>query len=144
MANRRPAPRPGSVPRVPELSRQCRIRSHLTQKCSRKELDPGNYTMSDCLRGLSASRLGTEIVGPSAALNPLEQQVRIVEALKQRFESTLFDIRALVQADLFDNELDAAEEINNKGFQRGAGAIAGVVLEGHLATVCTNHKIAVP
>src|SRR5947207_8987113 len=35
MANRRPAPRPGSAPRVPELSRQCRIRSHLTQKCSR-------------------------------------------------------------------------------------------------------------
>src|SRR5207248_9875270 len=34
MANRRPAPRPGSAPRVPELSRQCRIRSHLTQKCS--------------------------------------------------------------------------------------------------------------
>src|SRR5207248_8113597 len=29
-----PAPRPGSAPRVPELSRQCRIRSHLTQKCS--------------------------------------------------------------------------------------------------------------
>src|SRR5437868_10926224 len=68
MANRRPAPRPGSAPRVPELSRQCRIRSHLTQKCSRKELDPGNYTISDYLRGLSASRLGTEIVGPSAAL----------------------------------------------------------------------------
>src|SRR5436305_9589370 len=34
MANRRPAPRPGSAHRVPELSRQCRIRSHLTQKCS--------------------------------------------------------------------------------------------------------------
>jgi len=31
MANRRPAPRSGSTRRVPELSRQCRIRSHLTQ-----------------------------------------------------------------------------------------------------------------
>lgn len=50
----------------------------------------------------------------------------------------------MVQADLFDNELDAAEEINKKGFRRGAGAIAGVVLEGHLATVCTNHKTTVP
>src|SRR5947207_14008663 len=130
MANRRPAPRPGSAPRVPELSRQCRIRSHLTQKCSRKELDPGNYTISDYLRGLSASRLGTEIVGPSAALNPLEQQVRIVEALKQRFESTLFDMRAFVQAGLCDNELDAAEEINNKGFQAAVAVIAGHYLEG--------------
>ena len=33
--------------------------------------------------------------------------------------------------------------MNKKGFVRGAGAIAGVVLEGHLATVCANHQIAV-
>ena len=110
---------------------------------TRKDLNAENYTISDYLRGLSASRGFAEVVGQNAAVNPLEQQVRMVEALKQRFESSLFDIRALVQADLFDNELDAADEINRKGFQRGAGAIAGVVLEGHLATVCTNHKIAV-
>jgi hypothetical protein len=45
---------------------------------------------------------------------------------------------------LFDNELDAAEELNSKGFHRGAGAIAGVVLEGHLVTVCDQHKISTP
>jgi hypothetical protein len=26
---------------------------------------------------------------------------------------------------------------------RGAGAVAGVVLEGHLATVCGNHSVAI-
>jgi hypothetical protein len=50
----------------------------------------------------------------------------------------------LVQSDFFDNELDAAEELNRKSFQRGAGAIAGVVLEGHLVTVCEQHKISPP
>lgn len=110
----------------------------------RKELTPENYTISDYLRGLSTSRLGDLIAGPTSAVNPFQQQIRIVEALKQRLESTLFDIRALAQADLFDNELDAAEELSKKGFQRGAGAIAGVVLEGHLAEVCANHKIVVP
>jgi hypothetical protein len=108
-------------------------------------LDNENYTISDYLRGLSATRgIGNVIVDPSAAISPLRQQLKIVEAMKRRFESSLFDIRALVQADLFDNELDAAEEINRKGYERGAGAIAGVVLEGHLVTVCENHKITVP
>jgi hypothetical protein len=77
-------------------------------------------------------------------LQPFDQQVKIVEALKQRFESSLFDIRALVQADLFDNELDAAAELNKKGFQRAAGAVAGVVLEEHLATVCVQHTVSTP
>lgn len=54
--------------------------------------------------------------------------------------STLFDIKTLVHADLLDDELHAAEELNRKGFQRGAGAIAGVVLEAHLGIVCERHR----
>ena len=50
----------------------------------------------------------------------------------------------LVQADLFDNELDAAAELNDKGFRRAAGAVAGVVLEEHLETVCEQHNISTP
>lgn len=72
-----------------------------------------------------------------------ENQLGIVKAAKRRFESSLFDIKQLVQADLFDSELDAAQELNKKGFTRGAGAIAGVVLEGHLSQVCENHRIKV-
>lgn len=111
---------------------------------ARKPLDVENYTVSDYLRGLSAKRGFEEVVGLKAALLPLEQQVEIVKALKQRFESSLFDIKALVQADLFDNELDAANELNKRGFQRAAGAVAGVVLEGHLASVCAQHGISTP
>ena len=47
----------------------------------------------------------------------------------------------IVQADLFDNELDAAQELNRKGFVRGAGAIAGVVLEKHLGHVFSKHGL---
>ncbi len=70
-----------------------------------------------------------------------ENQLGIVKAAERRFESSLFDIKQLVQADLFNSELDAARELNKKGFTRGAGAVAGVVLEEHLAQVCENHKI---
>lgn len=72
---------------------------------------------------------------------PMLQQASIVEGLANRFESTLFDIRTLVHADLLDDELESAEELNRKGFHRGAGAIAGVVLESHLASVCDRHSI---
>jgi hypothetical protein len=70
-------------------------------------------------------------------------QLAIIKSIKTRFESSLFDIKQVVQADLFDSELDAAKELNKKGFSRGAGAIAGVVLEGHLSQVCVNYKITV-
>jgi hypothetical protein len=72
-----------------------------------------------------------------------ENQLSIVKAAKKRFETSLFDIKQLLQADLFDSELDAARELNNKGFIRGAGAIAGVVLEKHLSQVCKKHNLKV-
>lgn len=82
-------------------------------------------------------------VGPEAAISQFEQQIAIVKSVKKRFESKLFDIKQLTQADVFDSELDSARELNKKGFTRGAGAIAGVVLEKHLAQVCENHKIKI-
>jgi hypothetical protein len=72
-----------------------------------------------------------------------ENQLGIVKAAQKRFESSLFDIKQLLQADLFDSELDAAKELNNKGFSRAAGAVAGVVLEKHLSQVCENRKIKI-
>ena len=63
--------------------------------------------------------------------------------MERRFETSLFDIRQLVQADLFDSDLDAADELVKKKFTRAAGAVAGVVLERHLAQVCDNHIIKI-
>lgn len=70
-------------------------------------------------------------------------QIGILKACEKRFESSLYDIKYLLQADLFKSELEAASELNKKGFTRGAGAIAGVVLESHLLQVCKNHNIKV-
>lgn len=111
----------------------------------RKEVKYGNYVIGDYLQGLTVTRGGdkTVVVGPGAAVPQFQQQLNILKSTKRRFESALFDIKQLVQADLFDSELDAARELNKKGFGRGAGAIAGVVLEGHLSQVCENHKIKI-
>jgi len=110
-----------------------------------KDLTHSTYTIRDYLKGTRVTR-GWEkevVVDGNAAITLLHQQTVIVEAAEQRFESSLFDIKSVVQADLFDSELDAAEELSKKGFVRGAGAISGVVLEGHLATVCGTHLVKI-
>jgi hypothetical protein len=94
----------------------------------------------DYLDGLTRSDGQTT---PTSGYSKFEQQVRILSACAARFESSLFDIRQLVQADLFDSEIDAARSLLKHGFGRAAGAIAGVVLEKHLKQVCADHKITI-
>jgi hypothetical protein len=110
---------------------------------SRKEITFENYVIEDLLQGLTVTRGYPKevIVDGSAGISRVEQQVEILKSAQGRFESSLFYIRQLVQADLFDSELDAARELLKHKFGRAAGAIAGVVLEKHLSQVCQNHNI---
>ena len=119
--------------------------SHYQKPKNRKDITYENYKIEDCLQGLTITRgvYKEKIVGPDAAIPQLRQQIAILKAVEARFESSLFDIRQLVQADLFDSELDAARELVKNRFARAAGAMAGVVLERHLAQVCANHAIVV-
>lgn len=109
----------------------------------RKEIDFLTYSISDYLLGLRTTR-GYEkeiVVDQSAAIGKMEIQTSILAAVSKRFKSKLFDIQEVLQADLFDSELSAARELSKKGFVRGAGAIAGVVLEKHLGHVCETHNL---
>ncbi len=108
---------------------------------SRKDLTYESYTIEDYLQGLTVSRGVDKVVGPDAAIPCFRQQLSIVKSTKERFQSSLFDIRQLAQADLFDSELDAAKELAKNKFHRAAGVVAGVVLERHLKEVCANHGV---
>ena len=68
-------------------------------------------------------------------------QLGILKSVEARLESTLSNISQLVQADLFDSELDSARELASRGFLRATGVVAGVVLERHLSQVSVNHNI---
>lgn len=110
---------------------------------SRKEVTWENYMIEDLLQGLTVTRGYNKdlVVNATAGIPRFEQQLEILKSAQGRFESSLFDIKQLVQADLFDSELDAARELLKNKFVRAAGAIAGVVLEKHLAQVCQNHSV---
>ena len=109
----------------------------------RKDITYENYHISDYLLSLKRThgRWNEVVVGPSAAIPRFQQQLAIVKAVKRRFESSLFDIKQIVQADLFDSELEAATALVKHGFLRPAGVLAGVVMEKHLAQVCENHGL---
>jgi len=116
-------------------------------KTSRKNITYENYVIEDALQGLVISTGSSSykkiIADSKAAIPKFRQQLSILKSVERRFKSSLFDIKQLVQADLFDSELGAAKELAKKGFLRGGGAIAGVVLEKHLSQVCDNHKVKI-
>ncbi len=108
----------------------------------RKVLSHETYTVSDYLIGLvRKGAFGDYIVSTDSVISKFEQQLDIVKSLKNRFDSSLYEISQLLQADLFDSEILVARELLKKGFVRAAGAITGVILEKHLSVVCQNHDI---
>lgn len=116
---------------------------HYEKPKARKELSYESYRIEDYFQGLQRSRVtGERIVGPDAALPHFRQQLAMVKAAEARFSSSLFEIRQLVQADLFDTELDAAEALAKYKFTRAAGALAGVVLERHLSQVTADRNLS--
>ena len=111
---------------------------------SRRGITGANYVIEDYLEGITITGPGpSEVVGPDAAIPRFRQQLSIVSSIQERFRSSLFDIRQLAQADLFDSELDAAKELAKNKFNRAAGAVAGVVLDRHLKEVCGNHNVTI-
>lgn len=118
---------------------------HYDKPKGRKEITNENYCIEDYLQGLNITQgiYKEKVVGPDAAIPRFAQQLAIVEAAQVRFDSSLFEIRQLVQADLLDSELTAADELAKHKFVRAAGAMAGVVVERHLAQVCEDHQLTI-
>ncbi|HEX9750108.1 MAG TPA: hypothetical protein VGB22_02280 [candidate division Zixibacteria bacterium] len=110
----------------------------------RKAIDAQNYSIQDWLLGLRVTHgyPATESFDHlGCAASRLSLQRKILESARAKFDGSLLDIRHIVQADLFDSELDAARELLKHGFLRPAGVVAGVVLERHLSHVCLSHDV---
>ena len=104
----------------------------------RKQLDVGNYCISDALRTISHA---TDRYGPWTASLCVLRQVMMLRACISKFDSKVFDIQTILQADIFDSEIESAKHLHKNGFIRAAGAICGVVLEKHFSAVCANRNI---
>jgi hypothetical protein len=122
------------------------FRSIYTANPKRKGVNSLTYSIQDWLLGIRSAtdRLGAKHFDDlTIILMRFDTQRKILDAARTRLDSTVFDLRNIVRADLFDSELSAARELRKHGFIRSAGVIAGVVLEEHLGQVCNNHQVKV-
>jgi hypothetical protein len=106
----------------------------------RKQLTWSTYTISDYLRNNTPMAISNP---ETIAYMQLTTQLDIVDSAEQRLDSRLADIKGVLQAELFDDELSAASDLAKKGHIRAAGAVAGVVLERHLAKVAADHNVTI-
>jgi hypothetical protein len=68
----------------------------------------------------------------------------LFESAKEEFEGGyLFDLRKMVHADVFSNELEQAEYFLGEGYKAAAAVIAGTVLEATLRELCIQNSITV-
>jgi hypothetical protein len=112
----------------------------------RKVIKEETFTISDWLRGLRSAKdyYNKKIFNDLAAvIMRFSNQLNILESALGRFESSLFDIKQFVQADLYDSETSVARDLHKKGFLRPAGVVIGVLLEKHLRQVCENHNVVI-
>ena len=124
------------------------FRAYYREPDSKGRSEYEDYRISDYLAGYytATDSFGTwvDMSKDTLILELFRQQLAIVKGAPGMLASSLHKIKQLVQADLFDSELDAAKELVNKGFLDAAGMMAGVVMEKHLAQVCRNHEIETP
>lgn len=106
----------------------------------RKETEIGTYCISDALRTIQHIR---KIYGPWTAALSVLRQVRMLQACLDKFDSKIYSIQVILQADIFDSEIESAKHLLKMGFLRAAGAICGVVLEKHFSGVCHTREIVI-
>ena len=110
----------------------------------RKEVNAVTYTISDYLAGLAVTRADEEVFSSfDAFVSRFRAQLDILESALTRIDSILVNIKAVLQSELFDDELSVANELLKKLHVRAAGAVAGVVIERHLGQVAVAHNLTV-
>jgi hypothetical protein len=74
-----------------------------------------------------------------------QQAMGVLLAAKDDIEAgALFSVRSLVEAELFDDFLEQAEELQAKGYYQPAAVVAGCVLEDGLRKLCQRATLPLP
>ena len=126
--------------------RYAEFRRYYETDRSRDAVSHETYSIQDYL---NKRRLGVydpntkNTRGRARMINCFFNQLAILKAIKNRVDSVLTDIEGELFAELEDNEVGVARQLI-KISPRAAGALAGVVIEGHLRKVSNAHGIEIP
>jgi hypothetical protein len=71
----------------------------------------------------------------------LQQQMHMLEAISANIEDVLFNLQSEIHYGIFKSEVDVDKELKKNKLLRPAGAVAGVVIEGHLRATLTKRGL---
>ncbi len=114
------------------------------EKRNPKDFSALTYTISDYFLGFAVVKGEKEIIDRYITfVAKFQHQINILRSALTHIDSILADIRGTLQAELFDDEVQAAHELMKKGHLRASGAVAGVMIERHLGQVTKNHSLTI-
>ena len=103
----------------------------------------GTYVIQDYLKSVKpGSPQYQDFDAHEQALICFFNQITIFKAVLERAESILGDIEGALYADLQDSEVVVARQLAKVSL-RAAGALTGVVIEGHLQKVAAAHGVPI-
>ena len=86
-----------------------------------------------------------KITEKKISATPAKKAFGVLKAAKDDFENEhLYEIRSLVEADVFDDFLEQASALLKAGYFQPAAVIAGSVLEDGLRKLCAKNGISLP
>jgi HEPN domain-containing protein len=87
----------------------------------------------------------TKAVDSHLTYSPTFRAQGILKAARDDYKNgQLFEVRRLVEAELFDDFLEQAEHLLKLGYYQPAAVVAGCVLEDGLRRLCQRNGIALP
>jgi len=123
--------------------RHAEFRSYYEVDPKRKSLGYGTYVIQDYLKGVAPGSYQLQNFDTRAeVIKCFLNQLTIVNAINGRVDSVLANIEGELYAELQDNEVASARQLM-KISPRAAGALVGVVIEGHLQKVAAAHGLKI-
>lgn len=123
--------------------RQAEFRGYYEIDPKRKSLGYGTFVIQDFLKGVVPNRISyPDFDNRNEALLCFFNQLTIFKAVADRVDSVLGNIEGELYAELQDSEIIIARQLL-KVSHRAAGALVGVVIEGHLQKVAVAHGVKV-
>lgn len=124
--------------------RHAEFRSYYEIDPKRKSLGYGSYVIQDFLKGVAPSNFQYPDFDTRAqVLTCFFNQLTILNSIGERVDSVLGNIEGELYAELQDSEVAVARQLAKVSL-RAAGALVGVVIEGHLQKVAQAHDLKIP
>ncbi|MHC1480346.1 hypothetical protein ACYJW8_08855 [Frateuria aurantia] len=123
--------------------RHAEFRSYYEVDPKRKTLGYGTYVIQDYMKNVAPNSFNyPDFDVRKQTLNCFVNQLTILHAVGERIASVLADIEGELYAEIQEDGIAVARQLS-KVSVRAAGALVGVLIEGHLQKVAGAHGVKV-